>query len=205
MGIFDNYENLNPDYIPDNSSEKPSDERRCLNEKLPRKTFNVKGNFVGYRWSYGDIFDLTFSVNKQIAVYSDSIVYDVSGAFPSTTTVGKISQQAYNIVDLKSWTCVGINEDVYIWVEDECVSYPVNGDKYIDFVPNMKNKTLKVELYNFRWESIKTFTQTGQNEIVVSVDKDTSEELKPGVYYCLVKVQGDEDTAVKQKTMFIID
>ena len=205
MGIFDNYENLNPDYIPDNSSEKPSDERKCLNEKLPRKAFNVKGNFVGYRWNYGDTFDLTFTVNKQIAVYSNSIVYDVSGESPSITTVGKIGQQAYNIVDIKSWTCVGTSEGVYIWVEDECVSYPVDGDRYIDFVPNMKDKTLKVELYNFRWESIKTFTQIGQNEIVVSVDKYLSEELKPGVYYCIVKVQGDTIEEVIQKTLFIVE
>ncbi len=208
MGMFDNYDNLHPDYIPDNTTSGPSNDRKYLDEKLPKKAFNIKGTFIGYKWTYGDTFELVFNVNQTIKVYSNSIIYRESGKHPTTGTKGETGQQAYNLVDVKSWTCVGISSGLYIWVEDDCVSYPSDGDTEIVFIPNESENievSMKVEIYNFRWEPFDTYSKSGAMTVSVTMDKDTSLKYKPGVYYCLVKVLSGEKSTLQQKTMFIVE
>lgn len=205
MSIFDNYDNLHPDYIPDNTSPSISNDRRYFDEKLPKRVCNIKGNFVGYKWTYGDTFDLTFTVEDTINVYSNSILYNKIGEQPTTETAGETGQQAYNLVDVKSWTCVGISSGLFIWVEDDCVSYPADGDMSITFTPFNTEKQIEVEIYNFRWELVDTYSNLGATTIKIVVDKDTSIKYKPGVYYCLVKAINGEQSTLQQKTMFIVE
>ena len=58
MSIFTNYDNLSPDYIPDNISEKEYAEE-VTNNKPPRVVLNAKKEFIGYCWYNGEKFDFT--------------------------------------------------------------------------------------------------------------------------------------------------
>ena len=56
MSIFTNYDNLSPDYIPNNISEP---EIEVINTPIrpPRIVRNAKGEFIGYCWYSGELFD----------------------------------------------------------------------------------------------------------------------------------------------------
>lgn len=56
MSIFTNYDNLSPDYIPDNISEREHIEE-VKNNKPPRVVLNAKKQFIGYCWYNGEKFD----------------------------------------------------------------------------------------------------------------------------------------------------
>lgn len=206
MGMFDNY-----DYpiqtVPDNSTPKPSNEYHTIGEKdvIPRKVYNIKNNFVGYQWNYGDTFTFTLSCVEKIKVKDDAIIYHDCGEVPSTSTVGYPGQQAYNIPDCKSWTCIGLYKGLFIWVQDDYVTYPTDGTEEIDLTPVAKDTQLDVTIYNFRWEPIHTFTQSGANEISCVVNKDISEDLVPGVYYCTFRVTSGEASHLRDKFMFIVE
>lgn len=203
MSMFDNYDNLSPDYIPDNTSPKPSD-RYSTTDVVPRPAYNIKGNFIGYEWNYGDTFELKLTIAETIHVATNSIIYHLTTQCPSTSTVGRPGQQAYNVADVKSWTCVGHSDGLYIWVEDDVVTYLEEGDTELTLLPDMKGRTLQLDVYNFRWELFHSFSSVGTPELVCLMDNVTSEKFKPGVYYTTLKVLDGESTMLKDKYMFIV-
>lgn len=205
MSMFDNYDNLSANYVPDNTSPKPSDEYFTLaDDALPRPAFNIKGNFIGYTWTAGDTFDMKFSVKDIVKVDKNSIIYYNTGVCPTTETMGSPGQQAYNVPDTKSWTCVKFDDGLYIWVEDDVITYLADGEVELDFTPSMEGKTLQLDVYNFRWEHFHTFSSLGAAEIVCTLDKDITEKFKPGVYYSTLKVLGDSTSVLHDTYMFIV-
>ena len=108
MGMFDNYDNLNPDYIPNNTTKYIDKYYLTINSQIPRPLYDIKNNFLGYSWDNGEIFDFNMSVDDMITIRENSIIYDTPGESPDTYTIGEIEgQQAYNVVDAKSWTFSG--------------------------------------------------------------------------------------------------
>ena len=62
MSIFTNYDNLSPDYIPNNISEKKHAED-TTKSKSPRIVQNAKGEFLGYCWYNGEKFEFKVSTD----------------------------------------------------------------------------------------------------------------------------------------------
>ena len=205
MGMFDSYDNLASDYVADNTSPKESYDYTTLEKRPPRVAYNIKGNPVGLRWRYGDDFELNFTIVQKIKVAENSIIYTVKEASPDVTTEGVRGQQAYNTVDCKSWTCLGVSSGLYIWVEDDEVIYPTNGTYEIELSPDMTDTTFVVDIYNFRWEPVYSISSLGATDISVYINKDLSETFKPGIYYSVLKLQGIDDAVIKDKIMLIVE
>ena len=206
MGMFDNYTNLNPDYIPNNTFDNEDIKYICDKDILPHKLYNVKKNFTGYQWNNTDRFNWTISVDKNIRVAKDAIIYEKSGEAPDIRTVGtRLGQHAYNIQDAKSWTFCGRTETIYMWVEDDYIIYPVNGTKHITINTNMEDKYIKVTIFNFRWESIfESIGNIGESELSIDINDSVANILTPGVYYVTVEICGDTESKLDNKYMIAI-
>lgn len=206
MGMFDNYNNINPDYIPNNTHNNTELKYMCIKNSLPRKIFDIKNNFIGYHWYTGERFEHTVSVNKSIQVENDAIIYTEEGQCPTITTVAThTGQHAYNTKDSKSWTFCGKDKNTYIWVEDNYLVYPLKGDKTITLCTDMNNKYIHFNIFNFRWESIyEKNGNIGESELSVSIDESLSEILVPGVYYVIISIGSDAVKRLFEKYMFIV-
>lgn len=199
MGMFTNYENLNELYRPNNLSLKVTVPKSytALDPTIasrPYEEYDVKGELIGYSWTYGEVLNLEFNIDGEISVSNDSIIYKNYNQTPLENTVGYIGQKAYNIVDYKSWTCSGINGNTYEWSEDRYFTYPTDGDKsiYVSAQDYIKDKDITVYLYNFRYEPIKTFNYHGTTQVVLPITPELSKELLKGVYYCSLTVSNKD-------------
>lgn len=195
MSMFDNYDNLSRFYVPNNISVNPAKEYNTINQTIPKKLYDIKNRFIGYSWDYGDTFDLILSVNNRIPVRRDSIIFSEHNITPTTDTAGYKGLQAYNTIDNKSWTCVGTVNGLYVWVEDDEVTYAIDGTTVIEMQRDVTDKVIEVEIYNFRWELVKTFTEEGSSTIACRID-DT---LQSGLYYCTVKLLGENKSELVNK------
>lgn len=203
MSMFDTYDNLPIDYIPTNIT---SNATSCVVDgiHLPNKEYNVKGEFVGYTWTHGETFELLFSRKTVIKVKADSLIYSIAGMSPDIVTAGYVGQKSYNTADKKSWTCVSASNGVYVWAEDEELTYILEGTVELDMTPDMTNSELQLELSNFRWEPIHTLSNKGAIDILLQVDKDITEMLKPGVYHCRFKeINGDKVSVISTTTFYV--
>ena len=207
MSMFENYDNLNINYVPDNSSLKPIEKYLVVNEVLPRPLCNAKGRVIGYGWKFGEYFDFRISTDYKITVYSTSLLYNEPDTGPDGSTVGEYKgQKAYNTADAKSWTFVGMCDSIYMWIEDSEIIYPADGDKTITMSVNMTNKHISVEIYNHRWELLYSKDgSVGESSIDIVVDEELSETLKAGAYFCLVKIISPDSSIVKDKFIISID
>lgn len=207
MSIFDNYDNLNPNYIPNNTSLTPSNSFLTIDNTLPRPYYDINGRFIGYTWNYGECFKFSLSTDDTIVILNDSIVYNNADEKPNTYTVGKrIGQQAYNTIDAKSWTYVGETDNLFIWVEDEKLTYPTHGDKSIIIHSDMANKYAQLNIYDFRWnELFEVKSDVGNSKVFLDINKENSEKLKPGTYFCTLKIVGEKDCLLKHKLILIIN
>ena len=84
MSIFTNYNNLSPDYIPDNISEKEQP-KEVVNNRPPRVVLNAKKEFIGYCWYNGEKFDFTIKTDyKQEEVQNKTlslVIHNFRGGF----------------------------------------------------------------------------------------------------------------------------
>lgn len=205
MSMFDTYDNTNAKYIPNNISKNPAKDYEVIDNSLPRKLYDIKNRFIGYCWDFGDEFDFVVSVNDKIKVRRDSIVFNEEGKEPTTATVGYKGLQAYNTIDNKSWTCIGLIDGFYVWVPDDNVTYAVDGTTELEMIRDTKGKTVRVDFYDFRWEHIKSFENSSCNAISCRIDKDIYELMKSGVYYCTVKVLGIDECDLIDKFEIVIN
>lgn len=182
MSMFDNYNDDNTNYIPNNmgyAGKKP------LAYPIPYVEYNAEGEQSGYYWYYGDTVNLVFDLIGELTVEQDAIVYFITGQHPTTDTVGELNQKAYNINDLISWTCTAIDDTTYIWTQDEEFTYPENAERgiYVPAAKYINGMIAKIKMFNFRFEEVYSFTADAKNEVVLSIGKDLSEKLIRGTYY----------------------
>lgn len=199
MGMFLHYQNISDCYTPNNLvcsfpvSETYS--KLCpVKASKPYEHYNAKGELIGYFWHYGDTLNLEFNLDGEITVESDSIIFHNSGEFPTLSTVGKLNQRAYNIVDFRSWTCISVDSDNYIWEEDEVFEYDEESNKsiYVSAEQFLEDKFVELILYNFRLEPIyKEITKAGTS-VIFGIDSELSKKLLKGVYYCSLAVFNDD-------------
>ena len=202
MSMFDNYDNLSRFYVPNNISVNPAKEYNSIDDNImPKKLYDIKNRFIGYSWDYGSVFDLTLSINSKIPVKRDSIIFSEPNITPTTETAGYKGLQAYNTMDNKSWTCIGTINGLYVWVEDDEVTYAIDGTTVIEMNRDCTDKLLRVEIYDFRWDLVKTFETTDSNTIDCRID----ETLYSGLYYCTVKLIGNEECELISKFTITIN
>lgn len=189
MGMFTSYECLEKTYVTPNNikPEKSCEQESNITSCRPRKPYedcNVKGELTGYWWNYGDTINLDFHITGDIVVEDDAIVYTAINDKPTEETIGVAGQKAYNITDLKSWTC-DIIDNVCIWVEDEEFTNPEAGSRniYVSAEEYVKNRYITFTLYNFRMEEIDKQTFEGATDIIYEINEELSNKLVKGVYY----------------------
>ena len=195
MGMFLNYHNIADNYMPNNlinafPKQLTVSKLDPLDESKPFEEYDIKGNLIGYSWRQGETLNLEFNIDGEITLEDDAVVMKTSGQAPDERTMGNIGQRLYNIVDFRSWTCVGIFKGKYFWHEDEEFTYPTNQGRcvYVSAEDYLKDKTVEVILYNFRLEPICKRQFVGNPKIIFSVDKELSATLQKGIYYCSVNV-----------------
>ena len=193
MGMFLNYQNLADNYIPNNLINTYP--HNISNSKLnpvdaskPYEEYDAKGELSGYFWHYGETLNLEFQLDGEITLESDAILLKSAGQTPTEQTVGKIGQRVYNIIDLRSWTCVAVVDEKHTWQEDSEFTYPLNSDRsvYISAEDYLSDKQVEVTIYNFRMEPVVQKIYNGSSVIVFHIDKKLSALLQKGIYYCKV-------------------
>ena len=206
MGMFDTYDKLNPNYIPDNSTDKV-EQYKCIKNELPYKAYDIKGRFVGYKWNYNDRFVFPISVNNTICVDEDALIYINRGEGPDTYTIGTHEgQKAYNTIDSKSWTYCGESDSIYLWVEDDFIIYPVKGEKEITLSTDMNERKIEVIIYNFRWNVVyKQVGDIGASTTYINIDNELNKVLIPGLYYMVINISGEDTSQMFSKYKIIVE
>ena len=205
MGMFDNYDNLHEDYVPDNRHSNSDRTMEKIDTSKVHKVYNAKGNFVGVSWHRGETVDLEFPLCDRVFVDSDAIIYEGADECPTPLTIGHSGQKAYNVVDKKSWTCVGISNQHYIWTLDAELLVPADGTKEIIFPRDWTDKSVIFNIYNFRWEEVFAQTVEAADNVVLPIGAELSESLYEGSYYCVVKLQKEGSSEVITKLMLIVN
>lgn len=203
MGMFTNYHNIADNYVPNNLIKAyPT---KCVPTKLnpieaskPYEDYNAKGDLCGYFWRYGESINLEFNLDGEITVENDAIIYVANTDVPLYNTVGYIGQRAYNITTLNSWTCTNIIDDVYVWTHDAEFTYPESDGTsiYLSADDYLKDKNIRVTLYNFRMQPIDTRVFAGTPKIIYKINPEQSALMPRGIYYCSVDVFNSE-TSIK--------
>lgn len=196
MGMFKNYHNIADNYVPNNLinsfiTQKSDTKLDPVSASAPFEEYNKKGELVGYSWRQGETLNLEFNIDGEIAIESDAIVSTTSGDAPSESTMGRVGQSFYNIVDFKLWKCIAISTltDEYIWRQYQ-FDYPDGEARkvYVSARDYLKDKEIDVTLYNFRHEPIVTQHFEGTPKVIFKIDKELSASLVRGIYYCSVTV-----------------
>ena len=220
MSLFTNYDNINDNYIPNNLNIAAPSPRKVFDYDPPYNEYNIKGDFVGFSWHYGESFDLTLSISKTIYVEESAIIYRETGEHPDDSRAGFIGQRAYNIVDNKTWVCVAIrmNEDgsnykkedneygttfiiyedsfiQYVWQEQEEFTYPANGTKpvIIDSQKGIEDKRVEMKISNFRFEPIYIDELPGMPTVTFHISPDDSKKIRKGIYYVTFTTYGEDE------------
>lgn len=195
MGMFLNYQNIAKNYVPNNlinafPSKMNGSKLDPLDASKPFEEYNAKGELTGYFWRQGETLNLEFNIDGEITLEADAILLTAHGQAPTTQTMGKVGQKAYNIVDLKSWRCVAVSAMQFIWKEDAEFTYPLNSDRsvYISAADYLRDKEVEVTLYNFRMEPICKKVFAASPTIVFAIDRELSAVLPKGIYHCSVTV-----------------
>lgn len=200
MGIFDNYQNLDNAYVPNNLSQLFPKKIPCHRPqfKKPFEDYNAEGKLIGYYWYYGNTVSLNFNITGEIIVEDTDIIYTAIGQRPTVNTVGQIGCKAYNVIDLLSWTLVSIHDNSYIWEQDSEFICPNNGQRNVYFTSEqfLKDRYVKITILNFRKEPIYQETFAGDQSIVLNIDENLSAKLIKGVYYYNLEIFGQDGTCI---------
>lgn len=197
--MFLNYHNIADNYVPNNLINafpyKIKDSKLVpLECSKPYEEYNTKGELSGFFWRYGETLNLEFNIDGEITIESNALVFKAAGQIPTFMTQGEVGQRAYNIIDLKSWTCTSITAGQYYWTQDDEFTYPLESDRsvYLSASDYLKDKTVEVALYNFRMEPLCKKVYAATPTIIFTIDKDLSSQLVKGIYYCSVTVFNED-------------
>ena len=199
MTMFTNYQD-NRNYIPNNllcscSVGKSYTKLDPLKASKPYEEYNAKGELVGYSWYQGETINLEFNIDGEIIVETDALKYFAHEEQPSSTTIGKVGQKAYNVVDLRSWICVSADNitNKYSWseIEFEHDSADAAESVYVSAADYLADKQLELRLLNFRYEPIYTSLFDGNSKLIFTIDTELANKLQKGIYYCSLTVISD--------------
>lgn len=211
MGMFDNYHNINPSEHPDNMHFKVPVKKIVTSYDALEKSFDVHGNFIGYKWNYGSSISSVFTVNRWVRVAEDAIIYDQHGEMPTAITEGHIGQRAYNIVDMRSWSCEEMEVDTnlpggikYVWYMDDDITTFSDGVVPVQLTPDMTNKSIVVEFRDWKNELVYQKAEENSPIIAINIDKTESEKFVTGTYTCIVSIVSATEKLVTEKISIMV-
>ena len=186
--MFENYENLNSQYIPSNITKAPikcQDNCACspLIPNKPYEDYNARGQLVGYWWNYGDTINLDFNLSGYV-----------------TTDNAYITVQDF-IRDKQ------INIQLYNFRHEEIVNELFDGNDFTNLVYNKvsvnpltqgiyyiyDNETGKYQAVDLPEQYNKdTIYYEGVISVVFPINEQLSKALTPGTYYCSLNIIGED-------------
>lgn len=200
MSMFDNYENQDAKYIPDNMHDKLADSEVIVDYSSLQEERDIAGRLIGYKWDYGNTNNFYFTVNKKIYVPDDALLYTERRLRPTEETVGTVGQKCYNLIDIRSWTCKEVRLSTtqqgtvthYIWEMDERLTSYEEG-KEVRLSPDMSDKLLLITFTNWKGDAVFTRMFEHTNSAVVVITREMSENtFVRGLYTCAVAIVSDE-------------
>lgn len=203
MSMFESYDKLGMSANTDGITLVNAPYHIMNMDTLPRSIYDIKDRFIGYEWGSHDQFDFKINATDTINVNDKAILFSNYGEAPTTETEGYLGQQAYNTVEGKCWTCLGLINDLYIWAQEDKIYYPEDGTKKVDFTSFGKIDSIIVDFYNFRWELIKSFTND-EKEIVCPIDDEMNKLMPTGIYYATVTIVAEGTRYLKNKFTIIV-
>ena len=182
MSMFEKYDNLDKDYIPDNSTKKENIIQLELDMNPVKEMYNINNQFMGYMACEDDTCNIPVKLNRDIYVDEDAIIYKNKQEGPDENTIGHKGQKAYNTVDYICWTCYDIEDDKYLWKKDNSISHLSKGKK-ITLSPNYEEDfKIEINIENFRHEIIKTFTFENSYNVICTINSNEENKLKQSLY-----------------------
>lgn len=187
MGMFDTYDNVPIDYVPDN-----------MNPPVLPQTFTIETDHIiietslgkkqNYMWEYGATFSLDFDTKINISVEDNAIIYNEAGEYPTDITVGVVGQKAYNTKDIISWQLDSITDNgdetfTYNWNRLADFTY-TTGNQDITLVMDLTDKT--VDIVFLDWFNNEFYTETlipNNNILTFNMTEDLSKKFIKGIYY----------------------
>lgn len=86
------------------------------------------------------------------------------------------------------------NSELYLWEKDELLTFIENGNKEIDILPNMTNKSVLVTIMNFRHEVIYSYIFKNTAYFNIEINKDKTPLLVEGQFFINVYIQNENIT-----------
>lgn len=208
MQLFDNFDNIPQNYIPNNMFPRIPEIMVALDNDTVKPIFR-DGRLVGYKWNWGDVVKLPIKNEIHIKVPNGSLTTNTHDEVPTTETVGDfIGQKFYNFKDFRSWTLreilveeiqpnyegeeQEISDEVvytYVWEEDPMFTYSKNiGQDYTIPLPWNEHDQIVVQLFNFRKECIREDIYY-EPDIVWELTPDESLKIVAGIYFLNVHIE----------------
>lgn len=228
MSMFTPYENLNPDYSPDNMTRdivtKLPYAREVIPKGVPVVEKNIAGRFVGCSFNYGDTLPLEFNINPRVRVEKDALILS-SDEEPTAATAGFLGQRAYNGDTMREWVCETLDQTVYMWREEPEFSVPICAPDGQEIVVKPFGDVVwtatEVSIKNFRREEILSFsTEDGSavldgDSVKINITEDSyksdeedlikaPKKLLKGVYNTTVKLTAENSVKVVYEYPLII-
>lgn len=216
---FRSYEELPENYKPDNQIKVVPQKLVSYQKTPPYFDFNLKGEFIGYWWNYGDTLYLPFTFNEFHYVEDDALLYTtvaeqsyidpniVIGERPTTQTQGYDGQRAYNLMTGESWTYKGISMGDFIWQSDPSPKYPEKSTRLMMFRnidDRISTYNVKLEIVDFRHQVLYSTMVNGQENIHFLIDEELSKKLLKDTYLCKFTVyDGDKVKLEKQYSIIV--
>ena len=199
MQLFDNFDNIPQNYIPNNMFPRIPEIMVALDNDTVKPIFR-DCRLVGYKWNWGDVVKLPIKNEIHIKVPNGSLTTDTAGEEPTKQTVGDfIGQKFYNFKDFRSWTLKEVLEaeppEPEINPENSAVDFGIVGQSKTDtelYIPQDDTP-----VYDYIWEEDPMFTYSknmGQDytlplpwnehdQIVVQLFNFRKECIREDIYY----------------------
>lgn len=210
--MFEPFDNLSPDYIPDNMHHKHRKIEYVVSNENIHKKFNGD-KFAYYYWEYGEDISLEITANTDIKINNYDIINSTPGVTPpedSISFVGRIldvGTRFYNLVDVKSWRLSGYDESSlkYYWEEDEYLTFFNTGTVNVTVTPDMSNRSLVAEFLNHKNDVVFETSFSEVNNATVTINGSDSSKYFPKGNYTLLVSRVDnvdeEDDIVADKAI----
>lgn len=197
MGMFDNYRYDSGSMYNLTDCTKSIFKRTQLSP--PNIVYDKAGNIRSASWNCTEMFSWTIPLKYYAFVEYDALIFDNADEQPTTNTKGNKCQKAYNTLTHQEWLCKGRHFDEYLWQEIPLETCSECGMR-IAFNWEYTQKSVIVNIFNFRRELLKTTETNAADNLIFIVDKELSNLFVSGQYYLQIMLKDDIDNT---ELMFI--
>lgn len=150
----------------------------CLNMR--------RHNEIDLRFSEGIPDILTIEIQVCIGRNYDDIVYRLPDEAPTTTTIADVGDKAYNLWDMKSWTCTNVTTSgtyLYTWVQDTEFTAREHGDTLEPMLDHYyEDKLYNLTIMNHLYEPIHKGQYQAASPFKLPINQEMLKIMKKGIY-----------------------